>query len=190
MAPALPQRSAGQEPRSRWPSRWVPASLTVAPGVPGQQQTLLGAGRVLHKCTYTLPRVLGVHSGGGGVPPPLLLCGLEWTPLSLHVGEIQLPGVSVNAGSAGAGGHRGLGGLPNVGVTPTSPGGTSGKEPACQGRAHTRCGFWPWVETSSCRETWQPSPVFLENPRDRGAWWATVHGTAESDTTEVTRHAR
>ena len=25
----------------------------------------------------------------------------------------------------------------------------------------------------------------LENPRDRGAWWAAVYGT-ESDTTEVT----
>ena len=24
----------------------------------------------------------------------------------------------------------------------------------------------------------------LENPRDRGAWWATVHGVKQSDTTE------
>ena len=27
---------------------------------------------------------------------------------------------------------------------------------------------------------------FLENPMDRGAWWAEVHGGAELDTTEVT----
>ena len=28
------------------------------------------------------------------------------------------------------------------------------------------------------RRKWQPSAVFpcLENPMDRGAWWATVHG--------------
>ena len=26
----------------------------------------------------------------------------------------------------------------------------------------------------------------LENPMDRGAWWATGNGTEESDTTEVT----
>ena len=26
----------------------------------------------------------------------------------------------------------------------------------------------------------------LENPGDRGAWWATVHGVPKSDTTETT----
>ena len=28
----------------------------------------------------------------------------------------------------------------------------------------------------------------LENPRDRGAWWAIIHGVIESDMTEVTEH--
>ena len=35
----------------------------------------------------------------------------------------------------------------------------------------------------SWRRKWQPPPVFLpENPMDRGAWWATVHGVAKSHT--------
>ena len=36
---------------------------------------------------------------------------------------------------------------------------------------------------------WQGNPLqysCLENPMDRGAWRATVHRVAESDTTEVT----
>ena len=37
----------------------------------------------------------------------------------------------------------------------------------------------PW------RRAWQPTPVYLGNPMDRGAWWATVHrGRKESDTIE------
>ena len=37
----------------------------------------------------------------------------------------------------------------------------------------------PW------RREWLPTPGFLpEDSTDRGAWWATVHGVSESDTTE------
>ena len=33
------------------------------------------------------------------------------------------------------------------------------------------------------RRKWRPTPVFfLENPRDGGAWWAAVHGVAQSRT--------
>ena len=41
------------------------------------------------------------------------------------------------------------------------PGGTSGKEPACQCRRHKRCGFDPWVRKIPWRRAWQPTPVFL-----------------------------
>ena len=48
----------------------------------------------------------------------------------------------------------------------------SGKESACQCR---RRGFDPWVK----RSKWQPTPFScLENPMERGAWWATAHGVA------------
>ena len=50
-----------------------------------------------------------------------------------------------------------------------------------------RPGFDPWVEKIPWRRKWIPwrSPLqysCLENPMDRGAWQATVHGVAKSQT--------
>ena len=63
------------------------------------------------------------------------------------------------------------------------PGGASGKEPPCQCRRCRRPGFNPWVGKIPWRRKWQSTPVFfLENPMDRGAWRATVHGVTQSQT--------
>ena len=67
------------------------------------------------------------------------------------------------------------------------PSGTSGKEPACQCRRHKRHRFDPWVGRSPGGGHGNPLQYArLENPTDRGTWWATVHGVAESGTTEAT----
>ena len=61
------------------------------------------------------------------------------------------------------------------------PGGTRGKEPACQFRRQKGHGFNPWVRKIPWRRAWQPTPAFLlENPMERGAWQATVHRVAKS----------
>ena len=71
----------------------------------------------------------------------------------------------------------------------TSPGGTSGKEPACQYRRCRRRGFDAWVRKIPWMRAWQLTPVFLPGEsHGQGAWWATVRGVAESDMTEVTQH--
>ena len=56
----------------------------------------------------------------------------------------------------------------------------SGKESACQYRRH---GFNLWVKKIPWRRKWQPLQYScLENPMDRGAWWAADHGVVKSRT--------
>ena len=63
------------------------------------------------------------------------------------------------------------------------PGGASGKESARQCRRHKRCGFDPWIRNIPWRRAWKPLQYScLENPMDRGAWWAMVQKVAKSQT--------
>ena len=68
------------------------------------------------------------------------------------------------------------------------PGGSSGKEPACQCRRHKRCKF----NSGSRRSPGEGNGYSLqhprlENPMDRGAWWVIVQRVAKgSDMTETT----
>ena len=58
-----------------------------------------------------------------------------------------------------------------------------GKESACQCRRCNRHEFSPWVRKSPWRRKWQPIQYScLENPMERGAWWATFHGVRKSQT--------
>ena len=73
------------------------------------------------------------------------------------------------------------------------PGGTSGKEPACQCRRHKRCRFDPWIGKIPWRRVWQPTPGFLpgesRGQRSLEGWspwvcrirhdWATCHAVLQ-----------
>ena len=72
------------------------------------------------------------------------------------------------------------------------PGGTSDKEPICQCRRRKRHGFNPWSGRSPGGGQHTPVLLFLiylllqysclENPMDRGSWWATVQRVAKTQT--------
>ena len=64
-----------------------------------------------------------------------------------------------------------------------SPGGACSREPACHCRRRKRHRLHPWDGKIPWRGHGHPLQYFcLENARDRGAWRATVHGVAESQT--------
>ena len=63
------------------------------------------------------------------------------------------------------------------------PGSASGRERTCQWRRYKRHGFGAWVrETPGEGHGKPPQYSCLENPMDRGAWQATVHGVTKSRT--------
>ena len=74
------------------------------------------------------------------------------------------------------------------------PGGSSGKEPACQRRRSQRCGFNPCVRKIPRRRPWQPTPVFLPEefhgqrslvgyrPWGRKGWDTTEHALSAEGT--------
>ena len=65
------------------------------------------------------------------------------------------------------------------------PGSARGKEPTCQCRRHR--GVVSILGLGRSPGGGNDNPLqypCLENPMDRGTWWATVHGVTESDTAE------
>ena len=61
------------------------------------------------------------------------------------------------------------------------PGGSVLKGSCLQCRSYRRRGCDPWVGKIPWRRNDNPLQCScLENPKDGGAWWATVHGVAES----------
>ena len=61
------------------------------------------------------------------------------------------------------------------------PGGTGGKESTCNAEDLRDLGSIPGLERSPGGGHGNPLQYScLENPIDRGAWWATAHGVAQS----------
>ena len=73
---------------------------------------------------------------------------------------------------------------PNLHHLSGLPGGASGKATTCQCRRHKRHRFDPWVGQILSRRAWRPKLQYscLENPMDRGSWWATVRRIGQNRT--------
>ena len=68
-------------------------------------------------------------------------------------------------------------------------GGSEDKESVCNAETSGALGLIPGWGRSAGEGNGHPLQYpCLENPMDRGAWRATVHGVTESDTTEMTGH--
>ena len=62
-------------------------------------------------------------------------------------------------------------------------GSASGKEPACKAADTGDVGLFPGSGRSPVGGNGNPLQYsYLENPRDRGGYWARVHGVAKSQT--------
>ena len=72
------------------------------------------------------------------------------------------------------------------------PGGTSGKEPACQCWTYKRRGFDPWVRKIPWRKHGNPFQYsYLDNPHgQRSLVGYSPWGHKESDVTEVADHTQ
>ena len=70
------------------------------------------------------------------------------------------------------------------------PGGTSGKEPACQCRRRKIHGFDPWFRKIPWKRAWQPTPVFLpgESHGQRSLAGYSPWSNRKSDPTEQPTH--
>ena len=61
------------------------------------------------------------------------------------------------------------------------PGGSNGKESACNAGYRSNAGLIPQLGRSPGERNDNPlSYSCLDNPMDRGAWWTIVHGVTKS----------